>query len=161
MSAYPASMIAVAAFCRIVLWLEKKLRRHRRAIAAPMFIYLSWKYTIFGLRGLRVGRRGRLRLLPPSVVSLFHMPKEVPTSRSRRFPREKARQTETTEGARRRKGVRAISNLRNLSLLHPPLSSVLVSKITYKYNDSVTAAQRPFLSYHYHQTTSPPPCSND
>ena len=31
-SAYPASMIAVAAFCRIVLWLEKKLRRHRRPV---------------------------------------------------------------------------------------------------------------------------------
>ena len=104
MSAYPASMIAVAAFCRIVLWLEKKLRRHRRAIATPMFIYLSWKYTIFGLRGLRVGRRGRLRLLPPSVVSLFHMPKEVPTSRSRRFPREKARQTERRRRERERGG---------------------------------------------------------
>ena len=103
-SAYPASMIAVAAFCRIVLWLEKKLRRHRRAIATPMFIYLSWKYTIFGLRGLRVGRRGRLRLLPPSVVSLFHMPKEVPTSRSRRFPREKARQTERRRRERERGG---------------------------------------------------------
>ena len=110
MSAYPASMIVVAAFCRIVLWLEKKLRRHRRPSPGwtlPRQCYSTYLGSIqfFGLCcGLRVGRRGRLRLLPPSVVSLFHMPKEVPTSRSRRFPREKARQTERRRRERERGG---------------------------------------------------------
>ena len=96
--------IAVAAFCRIVLWFEKKscggiagrmdvARRQCRQCS-------SHHLGSIQLFGLRVG--GDYSVRPSvhlhstsSVVSLFHMPKEVPTSRSGRFPREKERPTES------------------------------------------------------------------
>ena len=53
------------------------------AANVPLPLYLG-SIQLFGLRGG-----------DDSVVSLFHMPKEVPTSRSGRFPREKERPTES------------------------------------------------------------------
>ena len=155
-------MIAVAAFCRIVLWLEKKLRRHRRAIATPMFIYLSWKYTIFGLRGLRVGRRGRLDYSLPPLSLFFTCLRKFPR-RDRGGSHVKRRGKQRDDDGGSEKEERRSCDFKSTKFITCsalPLSSVLVSNITYKYNDGVTAAQIPFLSYHYHQTTRPP-CSNE